>query len=482
MAGAVLDPVARAAAARRLFNFIIMANVCLYLEAGAVPAMLVTLADTFHMSKGQQGLLGGIVYLAISVGGPFAGYSFKKFHQKKVLGYSLIVNNALLLCMAMTPDHWSFSSWIFIVFRGALGLTQCFLCVYSPIWIDEFAPSGHRTSWMSFSQAAVPIGIMAGYAMSSVVMWTTKDLGCVVLHCWRWPFLLQGLLEIPFVVGLWMTPANLVCVRPPHRTYSKAAKIGGAHSPTPSSLMSSIPSTPGSAFRDARDRESMESGSVRLTDGSIAAAVGAGDAPAGSADILGIAAHQQGTRGAFGAQGEAGWGIMLPPLRSSGRRPSRRSMFDGYEGETEEDEDIGAFPPGADGGDPRMVQLRKHMRQSSLNAALFSPHITAKPLDQYDRMPSTDNLAKLLEVPDNSIPDAEAGLAGGTFQMRSGGGRIQSLTDPPAGIPNGASPTKRRPPKTRSRRSSRGSFSLDEEQGETPVATPERPPPVQVSS
>jgi MFS family permease len=55
------------------FKFILTAYLLMYMEAGAVPAMLISLADTFDMSTGQQGLLGGIVFLSIAVGGPFAG-------------------------------------------------------------------------------------------------------------------------------------------------------------------------------------------------------------------------------------------------------------------------------------------------------------------------------------------------------------------------------------------------------------------------
>ncbi len=55
------------------FNFILAANLLMYMEAGAIPAMLIPLADSFGMSTGEQGMLGGIVFLSIAFGGPFAG-------------------------------------------------------------------------------------------------------------------------------------------------------------------------------------------------------------------------------------------------------------------------------------------------------------------------------------------------------------------------------------------------------------------------
>ena len=57
----------------RFFQFLLFINFLEYLEAGAVPALLLELSTSFHMSPGQQGLLGGVVYLSLSIGGPFAG-------------------------------------------------------------------------------------------------------------------------------------------------------------------------------------------------------------------------------------------------------------------------------------------------------------------------------------------------------------------------------------------------------------------------
>ena len=61
----------------RLFQFLLLTNFLEYLEAGAVPALLLQLSTSYHMSPGQQGLLGGVVYLSMSLGGPFAGDRFE---------------------------------------------------------------------------------------------------------------------------------------------------------------------------------------------------------------------------------------------------------------------------------------------------------------------------------------------------------------------------------------------------------------------
>ena len=43
-----------------LFRYILLVNTLLYLEAGAVPALLLTLSRDFSMNQQQQGMMGGI--------------------------------------------------------------------------------------------------------------------------------------------------------------------------------------------------------------------------------------------------------------------------------------------------------------------------------------------------------------------------------------------------------------------------------------
>jgi MFS family permease len=137
-----------------LFKFLLLANLLQYLEAGAVPAQLLQLSSAFHMGHGQQGLLGGVVYIALSCGGPFAGYFLRRFekHHRRVVGVSLFINNVFTLMWALTPIDQRFSKLLFIALRFAMGLTQCIMCVYLPLWINEYAPSSRRTSWMSYLQ------------------------------------------------------------------------------------------------------------------------------------------------------------------------------------------------------------------------------------------------------------------------------------------------------------------------------------------
>jgi MFS family permease len=135
-----------------LFKYLLAANFLEYLEAGAVPALLLNLAKSFDMNSGQLGLLGGIVYLSLSFGGPFAGYLLRHYDHQLVVGVSISINNFFTLLWALTPVGYHHSSAIFIFLRFLMGFTQCAVCVFMPLWTNEFAPKDHKTSWMSYQQ------------------------------------------------------------------------------------------------------------------------------------------------------------------------------------------------------------------------------------------------------------------------------------------------------------------------------------------
>ena len=138
--------------AQYLLKYFLLANFLQYLEAGAVPAMLLALSSDFEMPAGLQGLLGGSVYVALGCGGPIAGYLLRRFEHRTVVGTALILNNILTLIWAFTPVQQPYSVELFIGLRFLMGLCQCVVCVFLPLWINEYAPSSRRTSWMSYVQ------------------------------------------------------------------------------------------------------------------------------------------------------------------------------------------------------------------------------------------------------------------------------------------------------------------------------------------
>ena len=226
--------------AQYLFKWLCALQVLMYLEAGAVPALLIELAAAFDMSLDSQGLLGGIVYFMLSTACPVAGWAFSNRRARPILLSSIIANVGSVVFFALVPTTWESGTAVFIGARAAIGFTQAFLCIYSPIWVDTFAPAHCRTRWIGMLQGAVPLGVMAGYALGAVSVWVAASPassgGCGALQCWRYPFLLQCVLVALVVGRMCAVPSEhfeiRVMVTAP--TLSPAPAPAPARSPTPS--------------------------------------------------------------------------------------------------------------------------------------------------------------------------------------------------------------------------------------------------------
>ncbi|GAB5357156.1 hypothetical protein AAMO2058_000349800 [Amorphochlora amoebiformis] len=194
---------AQKAEAAYLFKWIAITGMFVYMEAGAIPGMLKQLKARFNLDYFQLGILGSVVYLSLSLGCPIFAWLYRRYNAKNVLGITLIVNNITMLMFALCPT--SFPN-LFISLRAMIGLSQAGLVVYTPVWIDDFAPKGRHATWMACQQASTPFGIMLGYLAASLFAFIGRDtLGG--MYTFRYPFLIQVVLVTPYLVLVWFVPS-----------------------------------------------------------------------------------------------------------------------------------------------------------------------------------------------------------------------------------------------------------------------------------
>ncbi|KAF0719500.1 Aste57867_1000 [Aphanomyces stellatus] len=206
---AVRTPLGKAALRKEasyIFKYLLFAQVTVYLETGTIPCLLDEFALVFNMNAREQGWLGSVVYIALCAASPLSAVAYKHLDAKTVLAVSLVLNNLCVLGFALTPTGYDSSSLILITMRALIGFTQSFLCVYTPLWVDAFSPRASVAGWMSYLQGSVPLGVMFGYLFGSVSNWLSVDV--CLFQCWRWPFLLQFLLVVPLMVGIFFVPSE----------------------------------------------------------------------------------------------------------------------------------------------------------------------------------------------------------------------------------------------------------------------------------
>jgi MFS family permease len=200
------------AEASYLFKYLILAQVIIYLEAGAIPCLLDQLSVDLNMNATQQGALGGVVYFALSAASPLCAYLLQRYNPQHVLGASLICNNLATGLLAVLPTNHAYSANLMIVGRALIGFTQAFPCIYTPLWVDEYAPREKVAGWMSYLQGSVPMGVMLGYFAGTVSNWFVPE-SFHLFQTWRWPFLVQFVAMCPLMFAVYFVPRKHLVIR-----------------------------------------------------------------------------------------------------------------------------------------------------------------------------------------------------------------------------------------------------------------------------
>jgi MFS family permease len=196
----LLAPTTGSEGSRKLFKFMCMMTLVTSCQTGAVPSMLTTIEEEFDMDYVQQGLLGCVVYFALTLSCPCASFFLHRFHARWVLMVSLIFFLVFVLLFALTPTG---HSYVLIGCMGGIGFCQAYIMVFSPVWLDEFSPPDKKTGWMALLQSMTPLGVMTGYALGTISSMIVGEYGT---GAWRWPFFAQAALVLPCIIGLYFVP------------------------------------------------------------------------------------------------------------------------------------------------------------------------------------------------------------------------------------------------------------------------------------
>ena len=194
----------------RVYVYLIVIQVVLFSETGALPALLVSMTEDFKLTFAEQGYLGGIVYLGIALGAPFTSLLTKWMMPRTVLVSSISLNTICVFLFAFCPQG---NTKYLITLRFLIGVTQATVSVFSPIWVDRFAPKDSQTKWFSYLQISIPAAILVGYILGwGAVGWqdfADPKYGCAGIACWRLPFLFQAVLTVPLLIMLQTLNADL---------------------------------------------------------------------------------------------------------------------------------------------------------------------------------------------------------------------------------------------------------------------------------
>jgi MFS family permease len=148
------------------------------------------IADDWSLSVGQQGTLSSSVFLGNMIGCAVAGHLFSKYSAKRLLTVSLMIH-ALFTFLFATSESYELA----ILCRFFIGVTLAFIVVYTPVWVDDFAPKDVAATWMALQNAGVPLGIMMGFVIGGLLpTYTGME--------WEWAFFIKAIGMIPIIALL----------------------------------------------------------------------------------------------------------------------------------------------------------------------------------------------------------------------------------------------------------------------------------------
>lgn len=137
----------------QIFFVFLLANLFLNYDTGVIPASLLEIIKEIPLTFSEQALIGSLVYLGLSFASLFVSILFNKFGAAKVCGYVLFLNSCSCFLFSFTKDKYTM-----YFTRILMGMTESFIVIYGPVWVNNYSPPEHSTKWMGILHSSSAIG------------------------------------------------------------------------------------------------------------------------------------------------------------------------------------------------------------------------------------------------------------------------------------------------------------------------------------
>jgi MFS family permease len=172
----------------RIFVFFLLANLFLNYDTGVIPASLLEMTKEIEMDYKEQALIGSLVYLGLSFASLFVTLFFNRFGPAKVMAAVLILNTCCCFIFSFSDNKP-----ILFSTRFFMGVSEAFIVIYGPVWVNNYAPQEHSAKWMGILHSCTALGVICGYVIAGVII--------NLLHSsWRFAIQIQGLAQIPIAL------------------------------------------------------------------------------------------------------------------------------------------------------------------------------------------------------------------------------------------------------------------------------------------
>ncbi len=88
-----------------------------------------------------------------------------------------------------------------------MGVTESFVVIYGPVWVNTYAPPEHSTKWMGILHTFSALGVITGYLVAGIVI----NFFSAYLS-WRFAIQVQGVFQIPIALYFFCEDENKINV------------------------------------------------------------------------------------------------------------------------------------------------------------------------------------------------------------------------------------------------------------------------------
>ena len=177
-----------------IFNIFLLSDLFLNYDTGVIPASLIQITKEIDLDYSEQALIGSLVYLGLSFASIFVGFIFSKFSPSKLCSVILLLN-----CISCFIFSMSINKSILFTMRFLMGVTEAFIVIYGPVWVNNFSPPEHSATWMGILHSCSIFGVFLGYLAASLILNFFKGL-----LSWRFAIQIQGFVEIFLSLFFWV--------------------------------------------------------------------------------------------------------------------------------------------------------------------------------------------------------------------------------------------------------------------------------------
>ncbi|VDM64024.1 unnamed protein product [Angiostrongylus costaricensis] len=150
-----------------------------------VAGVLTNVQSYYHIDDAYAGLLQTVFMTFFMVASPICGFLGDRYVRKRIMAVGIAVWVLAVLASTFVPANMF---WMFMLFRGMVGIGEASYAVISPSIIADMFTGANRGRMLMLFYFAIPCGSGCGFMVGSTVAAVTGD--------WRWGVRITAILGV----------------------------------------------------------------------------------------------------------------------------------------------------------------------------------------------------------------------------------------------------------------------------------------------